>query len=147
MDAYVAEYPQAKVARSLDEVLDDPTDEAVKRRMSGLVGDFAVIDAEQIALRSWFMRNPQVNAGMRAAITSYLSPENQALRIGPDQLAHLAMPTLLYWGSHNVGGRAMGDALAAAIPGGHYHCPDVGHWAQFEQPDEHNRVVLDFLLN
>ncbi len=133
-----------QLAGQLD-VLADPTDDAVKRRMSGLVGDFSVIDAEQIALRSWFMRNPDVNAGMRAAITSYLSPANQALRIGPDQLAQLTMPTLLYWGTHNMGGRAMGDALAAVIPGNHYHCPDVGHWAQFEQPAEHNRVVLDFL--
>ncbi|MDH4146284.1 MAG: alpha/beta fold hydrolase [Acidimicrobiia bacterium] len=134
----------AQLANHL-EILDDPTDEAVRRRMAILVSDLSVIDDEQFALRSWFMRNPEVNAGMRAAITAYLSPENQALRLGPDELGRLTMPTLLYWGSHNMGGRAKGDALARVIPGGNYHCPDVGHWAQFEQPDEHNRVVLDFL--
>lgn len=127
------------------DILADPTDEAVRRRMSGLVSDFSVVDDEQIALRSWFMRNPEINAGMRAAITAYLSPANQALRLGPEQLARIAVPTLLYWGSFNMGGREMGDALAPLIPGGRYHCAEVGHWAQFERPDEHNRVVLDFL--
>ena len=35
--------------------------------------------------------------------------------------------------------------MAPLIPGGRYHCAEVGRWAQFERPDEHNRVVLDFL--
>jgi pimeloyl-ACP methyl ester carboxylesterase len=135
---------EAQLKSQLD-ILADPTDEAVRRRMSGLVSDFSIVDDEQVALRSWFMRNPEVNAGMRAAITAYLGPANQALRLGPAELGQLAMPTLLYWGSHNMGGREMGDALATVIPGGHYHCAEVGHWAQFERPDEHNEVVLEFL--
>ena len=128
------------------EILNNPTPEAVRKRMAGLVGDISVIDDEMFELRRWFMTQPHVNAGLQAAITAYLSPANQAMRLGHEQLAKLAMPTLLYWGSHNMGGRPMGDALAAVIPGGNYHCPDVGHWAQFEAADEHNRVVLDFLV-
>lgn len=127
------------------EILNDPTPEAVRKRMSILVGDISVIDDEMFELRRWFMTQAHVNAGLQAAATAYLSPANQALRLGPDQLGKLAMPTLLYWGSHNMGGRPMGDALAKVIPGGNYHCPDVGHWAQFEGAEEHNRVVLDFL--
>ena len=50
----------------------------VNRSKPGYAGR---LDDEQIALRSWFMRNPEVNAGMRAAITAYLSPANQALRL------------------------------------------------------------------
>ena len=134
----------AQLASQL-EILGNPTDEAVRRRMSGLVGDQSVIDDETFAVRRWMLNNPVVNAGLQAAITAYLSDANQALRLGPDELGKLSMPTLLYWGSHNMGGRPMGDALAAVIPGDNYHCPEVGHWAQFEQAEEHNRVVLDFL--
>jgi pimeloyl-ACP methyl ester carboxylesterase len=35
--------------------------------------------------------------------------------------------------------------MAACIPGSRWHCAEAGHWAQYERPDEHNRVVLDFL--
>lgn len=127
------------------ELLRDPNDANVRKRMARLVSDPAVIDDEAFEIRRWMMQNPQVNAGLQAASIAYLSEENWACRLGPDQLARLEVPTLLYWGSHNMGGRPAGDALAAAIPGVRYHCPDVGHWAQYEQADEHNRVVLDFL--
>lgn len=129
------------------EILRNPTPEMVRKRMSNLVHDLSTIDEEMYALRQAMMDRPDTNAGLQAAITAYLGPAAQALKLGPEELGRLTVPTLLYWGSHNMGGRAAGDALAAALPpGSRYHCPDVGHWAQFEQADEHNRVVLEFLL-
>ncbi len=128
------------------EILRNPTPEMVRKRMSGLVHDIDTIDAEMYEVRQRFMQWPEVNAGLQAAITAYLGPAAQALKIGPDELGALQVPTLLYWGSYNMGGRAAGDALAAALPMGcRYHCAEVGHWAQFEQAEEHNRVVLEFL--
>jgi len=128
-------------------LLRDPTDENVRTRMARLVSDPALIDDEAFEIRRWMMQHPAVNAGLQAASHAYLSEANWACRLGAPDLARLTPPTLLYWGSHNAGGRAAGDALAAAIPGVRYHCPDVGHWAQYEQADEHNRVVLDFLAD
>jgi len=126
-------------------LLRDPTDENVRTRMARLVSDPALIDDEAFEIRRWMMRNPDVNAGLQRAARAYLCEANWACRLGAADLARLQPPTLLYWGSHNMGGRAAGDAIAAAIPGVRFHCPDVGHWAQYEQADEHNRVVLDFL--
>jgi pimeloyl-ACP methyl ester carboxylesterase len=148
LEAEVAPTDEAKLAAQLADnlaILANPGDDAVRRRMARLVSDPALIDEETFTVRRWMMQNPEVNAGLQAASRAYLSPANQALRLGPDELAQLAMPVLLYWGSHNVGGRPAGDALAAALPHWRYHCAEVGHWAQYERADEHNAVVIDFL--
>lgn len=141
----------AKLAAGLErqlEPLRNPTAENVAQRITWLVKDPSVITAEMHALRLAFYSNPEVNAGLRAAATAYNSVAAQSLKLGPDELGRLSMPVLLYWGTHNFGGPAAGKAIAAALPpGSRYHCPDVGHWAQYEQADEHNRVVLDFLVD
>lgn len=135
----------AQLANQL-EILRNPTPKMVRKRMSTLVHDLATIDQEMYDVRQAFLQRPETNAGLQAAITAYLGPAAQALRIGPEELGRLTVPVLLYWGTYNMGGRAAGDSLAAALPAGSaYHCPEVGHWAQFEQADEHNQVVLDFL--
>jgi 2-hydroxy-6-oxonona-2,4-dienedioate hydrolase len=41
-----------------------------------------------------------------------------------------------------------GLRLLWGIPGSQMHIfGECGHWAQFEHPDEFNRLVMDFLSN
>jgi pimeloyl-ACP methyl ester carboxylesterase len=62
-------------------------------------------------------------------------------------LAEVKVPTLVLWSGHNPGsGPDVGRRIAELTPGAVFHCiEDAAHWPQWEQPEEHDRVVLDFL--
>lgn len=56
-------------------------------------------------------------------------------------------PVLLVWGEHDV--TTQPEAAARAIAAGRPHIswriiPAAGHWAQYERPDEMNRLLLDW---
>lgn len=63
-------------------------------------------------------------------------------------LGTIVAPTLLVWGDHDrLVPDALGEALHRAIVGSQYHViKNAGHVVMWDQPDEFNRVVLDFLL-
>ncbi|WP_460073088.1 alpha/beta fold hydrolase [Streptomyces sp. YKOK-I1] len=127
--------------------LDELTTDAVRARMALLFADpGSGLDEEIVQLRREFYGDPAVNKALRAVAHAYLGGEGtDRFRLGPADLGRLTTPALLYWGTGNPGGDLAGRRLADAIPGARYHCAEVGHWAQYERPDEHNRVVLDFL--
>jgi pimeloyl-ACP methyl ester carboxylesterase len=125
--------------------LDELTQASVRRRMEILFADPSSLDDEIVDLRLAFYSDADTNVALRHVAKAYLGgTATYPFRLGPPALAELSVPTLLYWGSANIGGAQAGEQLAAVLPGAEYHCADVGHWAQYERPDEHNRVVLDF---
>ena len=57
-------------------------------------------------------------------------------------------PVLLAWGEHDV--TAQPEAIGRTLSAGRANCrthvvADAGHWAQFEQPDAVNHLLLDWL--
>ncbi|WP_328814241.1 alpha/beta fold hydrolase [Rhodococcus sp. NBC_00297] len=126
--------------------LHDLSVDGIRQRIASLFKNPDVIDDEIVQIRQALYSRRETNAALREVATAYFGrPSIEPYRIGPQELATITAPTLLYWGSANIGGPDAGEALAAAIPDAEYHCADVGHWAQYEEYDEHNRVVLDFL--
>jgi len=122
------------------------TPDAVRRRMEMLFLSPEEVDDEIVELRRVIYADPAVNVALAAVAQAYLGGHaTDRFRLGPGELGRLAVPTLVYWGSANIGGDAAGKELAAAIPGARYHCAEASHWAQYEKADEHNRVVLEFL--
>lgn len=131
----------AKQMRALDE----PSTTNLRARMRGLFADDAALDDDIVELRRAIYTRPATNAALRAVAESYFGGGVDRHRIGPDSLAALHMPVLVYWGTANSPPPADGQALAAVIPGARYHCSAAGHWAQYECAAEHNDVVLRFL--
>jgi len=94
-----------------------------------------------------------VEARYRAATTDELlemhRPGNPAPAVDwlDSQLADLVAPVLLIWGSEDRAGQIdVGLRMVRMLPDAQMHVfSRCGHWAQFEHPDEFNRVVLDFL--
>lgn len=125
--------------------LDDLSSDSVRARINTLFKDETLIDDEIVELRQKLYAQPATNAALREVARAYFAgAEVQAHRLGPADLERLAVPTLVYWGTANIGGPEAGKALANAIPNAEYHCADVGHWAQYERFDEHNEIVLEF---
>jgi len=63
------------------------------------------------------------------------------------QLAQIRPPTLIVWGAEDrVFPPKVGQDLHAALPGSSFALiPEAGHIPQWEQPDQVNRVLLNFL--
>ena len=148
----IADYQRPNPAATLDQALavfDDPTDANVRRRLEQVVFDRSLITDEAVALRAKIYRDPAVNRVLREVTRHYLAGEGPTRHALTDTLAgQITRPTLVCWGDKNRPGPQVGQRLAAMIPGAKYNCArDTGHWAQFEHYQEHNRMVLDFLID
>jgi 2-hydroxy-6-oxonona-2,4-dienedioate hydrolase len=145
-------YRRPDTAANVDQALrvfDDPSPDNIRRRLQSVVFDPNLISDEAVALRTTIYRDPALNPVLREVMRNYLAGEGPRRHSITDEIARrISRPTLVYWGEKNRPGTEVGARLAAMIPGAKYHCAAAtGHWAQFEHYDEHNRVVLDFLLN
>jgi pimeloyl-ACP methyl ester carboxylesterase len=90
-----------------------------------------------------------VNASLRRVAEAYLGAGGSAeqFTVGPETLARITAPALVYWGSANAQPPEAGREIQAALgdPKAEFHCAEAGHWAHYERSDEFNRVALDFL--
>lgn len=151
-DGAIPGYRRPNPAANVDQALavfDDTSDTNIRKRLEAVVFDGSLITDEAVALRAKIYRDPAVNRVLRDVMRNYLAGESAARHSITDSVArNIARPTLVYWGDKNRPGPEVGERLAAMIQGAKFHCArSTGHWAQFEHYEEHNRVVLDFLLN
>ena len=67
--------------------------------------------------------------------------------ITPDHLRRVPHPTLVLWTSDNPGTTWQeAEGAADLLPRGQFRLlGDCAHWPQYEQADEYNRVVTEFL--
>ncbi|MFT4083515.1 MAG: alpha/beta fold hydrolase [Nocardioides sp.] len=129
--------------------LDEPTFENTKERMVGLCADPSALSDELIEIRRRFFAAPATNASLRQVALNYLGPPTNPSRhhlLDEDDLRRIQVPTLVYWGERNVVPPPYGERVAELLPEAWFHCePGVGHWAQYESAEVHNREVLRFL--
>jgi 3-oxoadipate enol-lactonase len=123
-------------------------------------GDLAA--ATELNLRMWVdgpRRAPdQVDPSVRERVRemqhhAFTVPEPQGFELLPleppanERLEEVRAPTLVVVGDHDLKDKlALADRLASKIPDAHkVVIPGAAHMVSMEQPDEFNRVVLDFL--
>ncbi|WUH98215.1 alpha/beta hydrolase [Spirillospora sp. NBC_00431] len=138
---------EALRARSLD-ALQNPSKEKVRRRLEWLVSDPAFVTDELVALRYSMMTDPAGReAQLRIANNSFGFGSGTRAEIEEGRLADVAAETLVLWTEHNPGhGPDTGRKIAERIPRARFHLIEkAAHWPQWEQPLEHDRVVLGFL--
>ena len=131
------------------EALRNPSFENIKIRMARIVADPARLTDEAVLIRQRIYARPDLARAQEAFNREYLEmgPASRAHMVTDAMARRIACPTLVYWGDKNRTPPALGQHIAATIPGGRFHCAaDTGHWAQFESADEHNAVVTRFLL-
>lgn len=127
-------------------VLREPTYENVRLRMERIVADPATLTAESIAVRHALYNDAGLNAVQRRVTETYFSDAVRPSALTGALLATIAAPTLVYWGERNFTSPAVGLEMSRKLANGRFHsAAGTGHWAQFENAEEHNRVVLEFL--
>jgi 2-hydroxy-6-oxonona-2,4-dienedioate hydrolase len=134
--------------RSLSQAAaDDPTDERIRTRLEWLMADPASVTDELVKVRQGVYSRPGFPVSMRR-ILCLQDPEIRRRNLVTDEeLAAVKAPTLVIWTSDDPSGPAKaGLDMAERIPAGKFRLiQNAGHWPQWEQQREFDRVVLEFL--
>jgi pimeloyl-ACP methyl ester carboxylesterase len=129
--------------------LQDPSRDNIHKRLMGLFAEPDKMPEEVIDIRHKLYNNPATNKSLQQVVMSYMGgPESPASKyvLTEKDLSEIKTPTLVYWGEKNNVPPPIGERLAQVIPNARYFCrPNTGHWAQFENANDHNREVLRFL--
>ncbi|MCZ4587588.1 alpha/beta hydrolase [Rhodococcus opacus] len=131
--------------------LTDPSVATMRDRVLGLVADPTRIDDEVIQIRLNLYRRPEVNASLQRVMEAYMGGSSAPVydhRVTEQQLHSISQRTLLIWGEKNMISPQAGRRISELIPQSELHViADTGHWAHYEAPDEHNKIVAQFLAS
>ncbi|TDD15693.1 alpha/beta fold hydrolase [Actinomadura sp. KC06] len=120
----------------------EPTPEAVRTRLAGLLADPAGVDAELVQVRTALYRPEEarrVHRLVRAA-------DNTPSLLTPRRLSTLTMPVLIIRGEHGHTPAAVVEAAVRAVPNARLlTVPQAKQWPQYERPDLVNPALIDFL--
>ena len=121
--------------------------ELTRKRMRLLMHDPADATEELVAIRHEIYHRPEFVANIDNLLC--LQDLETRLRniLQPEDLAKIAVPTLVVWGRNNPFGETPeADAMHANIPGSEMVLfDDCGHWPQHEQAERYNELSLRFL--
>jgi pimeloyl-ACP methyl ester carboxylesterase len=123
----------------------DPSAATIRKRLEWLMATPDRVTDELVDLRRALYTNPRTNTALRRVFHERFADKRDM--IDEPALAGIAADTLVLWSDKNPGaGDDAGRRLSELIPGSTYHCiADAAHWPQWEQPEEHDRVVLAHL--
>ncbi len=134
--------------RSLSQAAaDDPSPERIRARLEWLMADPASVTDELVDVRRAIYSRPGFPASM-AHLLCMQDPEIRRRNLLTDEeLAMVAAPTVVVWTTDDPSGPPeAGIELAEKIPGASFELIEhAGHWPQWEQQDEFDRIVLDFV--
>ena len=134
--------------RSLSQAAaDDPSEERIRARLEWLMADPSSVTDELVAVR----RGVYGRAGFAESMRHILCLQDPGIRrrnlITDAELTAITAPTLVIWTSDDPSGPAKaGLDMAQQIPAGEFRLIEgAGHWPQWEQREEFDKVVLEFL--
>jgi pimeloyl-ACP methyl ester carboxylesterase len=127
--------------------ISNPTREVVRKRLEWLVSSPDRVTEELIDLRQAIYSDPETQKAL-SQVFSLAFADVRPEAISEQMLTTITTPTLVLWADKNPGtGEDAGQRTADLIPGAEYYCiKDAGHWPQWEKPEEHDRVVTEYLL-
>lgn len=129
--------------------INDPKPETIRKRLEWLMASPDRVTDELIELRTAFYTNPETRKSLTDVFNTSFSPDSGSgvYRIPEERLGEIRVPTLVLWSDKNPGaGPDVGRRIADLIPAAQYYCiSDAAHWPQWEQAEEHDRVVTAFL--
>lgn len=128
--------------------ISDPNRETIRKRLEWLFASPDRVTDELVELRFRLYSDPAVQASLRSVFLNAFAGQGAPRKTIPEEeLGRITVPTLVLWTDHNPGtGPEVGRYIASRIPGAQFACiEDAAHWPQWEQPEEHDRLVAAFL--
>lgn len=142
-----ADSSKATIERSKSSVL-EPNKENVRKRMELLFADPTQITDELIEIRMKLYSQEEVRDALLKFYDLLWSPVTSPFLLSEDQVRQIKVPTLVLWTDKNPGlGLDAGKRLASLIPKAVLQIINgAAHWPQWERPEEHDRIVTEFLI-
>jgi len=134
--------------RSLSQAAaDDPSEERIRVRLEWLMADPRSVTDELVAIRRGVYGRPGFADSMRHILCLQDPEIRRRNLVTGDELAAITAPTLVIWTSDDPSGPAKaGLDMAERIPAGEFQLiKGAGHWPQWEQREQFDRIVLEFL--
>jgi pimeloyl-ACP methyl ester carboxylesterase len=121
--------------------------ESVRRRMEYLVASPHHLTDELVDQQFRMYQNPDIRASMER-VYGVTAPRPRLLCYSEEEASELKPPCLVLWTDRNKGqGPEVGKYLADCLHARFEIIEDAAHWPQWEQPEAHDALVTDFLLN
>ncbi len=139
-----------RLKKLTSEAIAEPTRESVRHRLEWLFLDpKSSLTEELLEIRYQIYKQPETQSAMRRIVSQITGGGRQQYMLTPDRLSQIKMPTLILWTKHNpTTPWQVAEQAHKLISGSRFHVMDgCGHWPQWEQPQEFNRLLLDFLSN
>lgn len=130
---------------SLD-ALNNPEKGKIRKRMEWLMAPEKVTD-EIVDIRYSIWTMPETNAALKEYYEQLFSPSTEGYLFDETAIKRISAPTLILWTDKNpLHGVDAARRLEQLIEGSRcYIIENAAHWPQWEHPEEHDRVVLEFL--
>ena len=125
----------------------EPTFETVRKRLEWLVASPDRMTDEMVEIRLRLYSFPEIYASMQN-IYMIGRPWKGRMRWNEDDLAKFQPEVLVFWTELNPGqGPDYAEYVADRLPNAKfYNMQDAAHWPQWEKPEEHDQVLIDFIL-
>jgi len=133
--------------RSLD-AINNPSRETIRRRLEWLMASPDRVTDELVEVRYRMYTDPDTRRALTDVYNnSFGAGDSVEYEIPAARLREVQVPTLVLWTDKNPGaGPNVGERLHALLPNAQYYCvADAAHWPQWEHPEEHDQVVMQFL--
>jgi 2-hydroxy-6-oxonona-2,4-dienedioate hydrolase/2-hydroxy-6-oxo-6-(2'-carboxyphenyl)-hexa-2,4-dienoate hydrolase len=150
-DFVVPEADYAELARLSAAAITDPTFDVVKKRLEWLMHDKARMTDDMAEIRLRIYQDPAINDALHRFNSVGLGksdPWDLDPQWDEEVLSTFKPEALVFWTEHNPGEASdLGEYVAERIPGClFYLMADAAHWPQWEKPEEHDAVVIQFLM-
>lgn len=126
--------------------LKNPTRDLIRKRMEWLMPLGGVTD-EIVDVRIALWSRPDTRQALLQYYDRLFGPRSREFLFTEADLRKIKAQTLILWTGHNpVHGPDAAERLHSLITNSQVALiKDAGHWPQWEQPEEHDRLVSDFL--
>ena len=123
----------------------EPTFENVRARMEWLVAEPSRMTDEMVNIRIRLYSFPEVYESIKRVYRIGGSWDDRP-PVGEDELKDFKPESLVFWSQNNPGqGPDLGQYMADLIGSKFYNMLDAAHWPQWEKPEEHDQVLIDFI--
>ena len=136
-----------RLKRLSNEAASDPSWERIRTRLEFLMCDKSMVSDDLIETRRAIYAQPGFTNTMQRIMCLQDMDIRRRNMITKEQYRSITAPTLVVWTSHDpTATPAEGKEIADMIPGAQYIVMNkCGHWPQFEDANEFNRLHIAFL--
>lgn len=127
---------------------EDPSWERVRARLEWLMADPATVTDDLIKTRQMIFQQPDWKMACRMNMALQDPETRRRNMFSDDDLRSITTEALVIWTTKDPSGPVdEGRRMADLLPNARLAViQNAGHWPQYEQADEFNRIQLDFLL-